>query len=47
MRTHDEMIKDSGKGSERQVGGDHYKDCEIKPLEYIIKKTIKIDTSSK
>ena len=40
MRTHDEMIKDSVKGSERQVGGDHYKDCEIMPIEYIIKNKL-------
>ena len=38
--SHDDMIRDSVKGSERQVGGEHYKDCTIQPIEYIMKNKL-------
>jgi len=41
-QSHDDMIRDSVKdtGSDRQVGGNHYKDCVIQPTEYIVKNKL-------
>ena len=38
--THDEMIRDSIKATSKQVGGNHYKDCKIMPIEYIHKNNL-------
>jgi len=38
--THDEMVRSSVQGTERQVGGNHYKDFEIMPIEYISKNKL-------
>ena len=35
--SHDDMIRQSVKGKGRQVGGNHYIDFEIMPIEYILK----------
>jgi len=40
MRTHDKMIKESVKASNVQVGGTHYKECAIMPIEYIVKNKL-------
>jgi len=37
---HDKMIKESISASKIQVGGAHYKDCAIMPIEYIIKNNL-------
>ena len=34
------MIKESVNASKIQVGGTHYKDCAIMPIEYIIKNKL-------
>ena len=39
-REHDKMIKESVNASKIQVGGTHYKDCAIMPIEYIIKNKL-------
>jgi|TARA_R100000008_G_scaffold63488_1_gene40665 hypothetical protein len=38
--THDEMIRDSVKATSKQIGGNHYKDCKIMPIEYIVKNNL-------
>ena len=38
--SHDDMIKQSVKGKSRQVGGNHYIDFEIMPIEYISKNKL-------
>jgi len=38
--SHDDMIKQSVKGKDRQVGGDHYIDFKIMPIEYISKNKL-------
>ena len=38
--SHDDMIKQSVKGKNRQVGGNHYIDFEIMPIEYISKNKL-------
>ena len=45
FKTHDEMIADSvaetvTKGRRRQVGGDHYMNFTIMPIEYISKNKL-------
>jgi len=37
---HDKMIKESLRASKIQVGGTHYKDCAIMPIEYITKNNL-------
>ena len=37
---HDKMIKESVNASEIQVGGSHYKDCVIQPIDYIVKNKL-------
>ena len=39
-REHDKMIRNSMSASKIQVGGTHYKDCAIMPIEYIIKNKL-------
>ena len=39
-KTHDEMIRQSVKGKGRQVGGNHYIDFKIMPIEYISKNKL-------
>ena len=39
-REHDKMIKESVNASNLQVGGTHYNDCAIMPIEYIIKNKL-------
>jgi len=39
-KTHDEMIRQSVKGRGRQVGGNHYRDFKIMPIEYISKNKL-------
>ena len=29
------IIKEEGEALDKQIGGDHYKDCKIQPVEYI------------
>ena len=38
--SHDDMIRQSVKGKGRQVGGNHYIDFEIMPIEYISKNKL-------
>ena len=38
--SHDDMIRQSVKGNGRQVGGNHYIDFEIMPIEYISKNKL-------
>jgi len=38
--THDAMIRSSIQGTDRQVGGDHYKNFKIMPVEYISKNKL-------
>ena len=38
--SHDDMIRQSVKGKGRQVGGSHYRDFEIMPIEYISKNKL-------
>ena len=40
FKTHDEMIRDSVKGKGRQVGGNHYMNFAIMPIEYISKNNL-------
>ena len=40
FKTHDEMIRDSVKGKNRQVGGNHYMNFVIMPIEYISKNKL-------
>jgi hypothetical protein len=40
FKTHDEMIRDSVKGKKRQVGGNHYMNFAIMPIEYISKNKL-------
>jgi len=39
-KTHDEMIRQSVRGGGRQVGGNHYIDFKIMPIEYISKNKL-------
>ena len=48
FKTHDEMIRDSVKGKGRQVGGNHYMNFAIMPIEYISKnKHVKTKNAKK
>ena len=38
--SHDDMIRQSVRGRKRQVGGTHYIDFEIMPIEYISKNKL-------
>ena len=38
--SHDDMIRQSVRGRKRQVGGNHYIDFEIMPIEYISKNKL-------
>jgi hypothetical protein len=38
--SHDAMIRESVKGKSRQVGGNHYIDFKIMPIEYISKNKL-------
>ena len=38
--SHDDMIRQAVKGKVRQVGGNHYIDFEIMPIEYISKNKL-------
>jgi len=40
FNSHSDMIKQSVKGKDRQVGGDHYIDFKIMPIEYISKNKL-------
>ena len=40
FKTHDEMIRDSVKGKNRQVGGNNYMNFVIMPIEYISKNKL-------
>jgi hypothetical protein len=35
-----EMFKPPFSYLDKQIGGDHYKDCEIQPVEYIVKNNL-------
>ena len=41
--SHDDMIRQAVKGKGRQVGGNHYIDFEIMPIEYISKNKIELN----
>ena len=38
-----EMFKPPLSYLDKQIGGDHYKDCEIQPVEYIVKNNLFCD----
>ena len=40
FNSHNDMIRQSVKGKDRQVGGDHYIDFKIMPIEYISKNKL-------
>ncbi len=40
FKSHSDMIKDSIKGKKRQVGGNHYMNFTIMPIEYISKNNL-------
>jgi len=40
FNSHNDMIRQSVKGKNRQVGGDHYIDFKIMPIEYISKNNL-------
>ena len=40
FNTHNEMIKNSVQVTKKQIGGNHYKDFEIMPIEYISKNKL-------
>jgi hypothetical protein len=37
---HADMIRASVKSTDKQIGGSHYKDCAIQPIDYIVKNNL-------